>query len=394
MYSAPLLILLAALTASPVEVRTLDGEARTGELTGLDNESLTLDADDGTHRLPVQDLQEVRLQPLREAATSTQEAAALVRLRDSSRVSAETITATRRQLRITNAELGELALPRNLVVSLRLSPLDSRVVGQWNSLLERAHDRDLVVVRKGDLLDYVDGVVGTITDSSVNLLIEDSPIEIPRERVFGVIYATDAASPATSCRLDLTNGDSLAGQSLTLADAGFQLQLTDGTPLTLPHDLVARIDYSLGKIRYLGDAEPDAVTYPTAVPAYNDYAWAVRRNRNSAGRPLLVGGTAYDRGLWIHSGTTVRYRLGREYRQFRAIMDMDEDIGSDCDPSIGVIIRGDDRVLLQTDLKWNDEAQPIDLDVSGVRDLVIEVTSTDPAGACEHLDLAEARVIR
>ncbi len=396
MQAAVLVLLAATSGATPLDARTLDGSNHAGTLVSLDKSGLSLETASGPLSVPLADLHEIRFGQTPDVVSPLPEEAGVVvvRLRDGSVVTAADCTATRCAVTLKTSILGDLSIPRNQVSSLLLTAPDMTVASDWASLLERTNKRDLVVVRKGDRLDYIDGVVGTISDTTVNLLIDDSPVDVPRERVFGVIYASEAAPGPPLCRIDLRNGDRIAASSLIWEEDGLQLERSDKTALKLPLDLVARIDFSLGKIRYLGDDEPASITYPTSLDAYDEYAWALRRNRNSAGRSLLVGGKAYDRGVWIHSGTTLTYRLSREYRHFRALLDMDEDIGSDCDPSVGVVIRGDGRVLFERDVKWADDPLPLDLDVTGVRDLVIEVTSTNREGTCEHLDLAEARVIR
>lgn len=395
MHALTLTLLLAAPTLVRVEVRTLGGEQHTGVMESLSAETLRLGGEAGVE-LPVSSLHELRVTSTeREQPRPTQEAEIIVQLHDGSRLGATAFSASRRTVQLTSRSLGETKLPRVAVKSVRLQSLDSSITDAWMELADRETDKDLLVRRKGDLLDYIDGVVGTIDNKSVSLLLDDAPIPVPRERVFGIVYAAEGRTlRAPLCRIDLWNGDRIAPSSLRFSGDAFTLTLAGDATGELLASAVERIDFSLGKIRYLGDEEPDDVRYPTDHPRYDPFAWALRRNCNSAGRPLRVGGQSYDRGLWIHSGTTLRYRLGRQYRWFRAIMDMDEDIGDYCDPSVGVVIRGDGRVLLQEELKWSDEPRPLELDVAGVRDLEIDVLSHDPEGVCEHLDLAEARVIK
>ena len=65
-------------------------------------------------------------------------------------------------------------------------------------------------------------------------------------------------------------------------------------------------------------------------------------------------------------------------------------------PRVRATITGDGRELFEAEFGWDGEPRVLDLDVSGIRDLVIQIdpTSAETIGACEHLVFAEARVIK
>ena len=65
-------------------------------------------------------------------------------------------------------------------------------------------------------------------------------------------------------------------------------------------------------------------------------------------------------------------------------------------PASHVTILADGAVLFDADVNWQDDPRTLDLDVTGIRDLEIRVTPARPQtiGACEHLALADARVIK
>ena len=106
-----------------------------------------------------------------------------------------------------------------------------------------------------------------------------------------------------------------------------------------------------------------------------------------------MDGESYQSGLAIHSRTRLQYRLGRKYRQFKAVMGIDDAIQSGLG-SVNVVIRGDDRVLLEAIVEGGASAVPLDLDVTNVLDLESLVDFGDGLDIGDHLDLANARVIK
>lgn len=395
MVTAAVLISLASISELAVDVTRLDGQRLSGPLESLSAEEVIVVVDGASRRVPTAELQEIRPAARRGGLTaSAAHADVAVTFRDGSLLLPGEFTATAREATIVHPRWGEIRVPKSALASVRLARSDQSLSAAWETLLARPLRNDLVVVRKGDALDHVEGVVGTINAESVTLLLDGQSIPIPRSRVFGIIYTGDAAvSQRPLCRFDLLDGERLVALAAKLEGSDFQVRLAADAEVTITGDFVERIDFSLGKIRALSDFEPIAVNYPPGLTPELASVWRFRRGRNSRGQPLLLGGRSYDEGLWIHSGTTLRYRLGREYRRLQGLTGIDEDIG-ECNPRVGLVIRGDGRVLLDVQLQRGEPVRELDVDVTDVRELEITVTSTDPEGVCEHLDLVEARLIK
>jgi hypothetical protein len=388
--TATLLLSLAGVI--PVEATTLDGKSATGELSALTTRSVTVDVAGESRSLPVAELHELRLHKPSVARPSARE----IRLHDGSRIGIDELQLTSRTAAVTSAVFGSVEVPRPSVHSLRLGKIDSKVEAAWNDLLQRQTRDDLVVVRKGDALDHVAGVISGIDEKAVQLLLDGSPVPVPRERVFGVILAASASSrsPTLLGNLETVNGDRLAIAAISLTNEEFTVETAAGPSARIPAGQVARIDFSLGKISYLVDLQPTQVAYPTEHELFLLDVWKYRAGTNSQNDPLRVGHQDYPRGLWIHSGTTLTWRLNREYRHLRGVAGIAAGISESCDPTVGLVIRGDGRVLLDVPVSRSDDVRDLDVDVGGVRELQIEVTSSHPEGICEHLGLGDVRVIK
>ena len=133
-------------------------------------------------------------------------------------------------------------------------------------------------------------------------------------------------------------------------------------------------------------------------------ATAPSRGRALSPRPqpsttssLHVNNTAYEKGLALHATTVLEYDLKGEYREFRAVVGIDDDVKGVGRPVL-VTVEADGQRLAEVTLQRGvkDKAGPVPLvrNVKDVKRLRIIVTH-DPAEFLDlglHVDLADAFV--
>jgi len=394
----PALGLLVLLSAVPVEVQTLDGAIHTGTLESLQDGRLRLGGDGDPAELKSADLLQVRPVDTPPPDEFAVDRAAAIRFIDGSVLSVRSFTLRDRQAVATSDLLGELRVPQSEVRSVRLAAIEPAVRDAWDGLQDRESKSDRLVVRKMDALDFVNGVIASVDEKGVQLLANGREVTAPLDRVFGFAFPTPAPLKREPvCELLLSSGDRLVLRSLDIHDDRLTAQLVAGPQIAVPLDRVRSVDFGLGRVRYLADLAENAV-YKSVGLITSEDVLQLRKNTNSVGGSFIVGDDTYARGLWIHSGTTLKYRLNRDYRRLQAIVGVDRS-ASACarvNPRIRATISGDGRQLFQAEFGWNVEPHTLDLDVAGIRDLVIQIDPASPEsiGACEHLVLAEARVIK
>jgi hypothetical protein len=271
----------------------------------------------------------------------------------------------------------------------------TRLDEAWAALLARESKNDLLVIKKEDVLDFLAGVTGDVGSQAgdkIGFLLEGDEVPVAREKVYGIIFHRRAPNLAKSvCEVRLTSGDVLEASRFTLDRGEFKFRLTAGPDLTLPAAQVAALDFSAGKIRYLSQLEPRDVKY---VPFF-DIVYEYRRDRSLDGAQLSLAGKTYPRGLALHSKTTLRYRIAGEYAKFLAIAGIDDEVRRNGDYSVRLVITGDNKPLFDAEVKTRDAPRPLDLDVTGVRDLEILVDfGADMLDICDHLDLADAKLVK
>jgi len=397
---ATMLLLISAASAVDARITLQDGTERAGSLEAVADQEIRLGTDDGPQTLPLSEVQKISFGEADAKARPPVDAVE-IKLADGSLLHASTLTASVQKTSIASPALGEASLQTSLVQSVRLATIDERVSAAWDELSARKTQNDLLVIRKGDALDFAAGLVGEINEKSVSLLLNQREIAVPRERVFGVVYAKrDVPAGDVLCRLTTDAADSLNVSGLSVTNEGLQVRLIGGVTLTIAPSHARVAEFGLGRSRYLADFDVD-VRYEQVgllrLPFSSNPPMAQRMlvNRTQDGLRLVLSRSVYDRFLLFHSGTTARYRLNREYKRLQGIVGID-DSPPGCrehDTHVNLVIVGDGRTLLETDVRRGDDPLELDLDVEGVRDLEIRVESPgNTSGFCEHLGFAEARV--
>lgn len=370
----------------------LAGEKITGRLVALSVKRVTVEGEKGRVEVPAAEVLDVRFRVPGEAMpTSSKPGGARVRLADGSQLSCRGLAATPRQVKLQTEHLGELAVPAAKVSAVRFGKAGQGVTESWLELLGRPIKRDRLVILKGKTLDYLDGVVGAITDKHVNFLLDGDEIPVPLSRVYGVIFFRKPGGGTrgtAACQVALRNGDRFGLSSIMVEGATCRGTLSGGPGVSVPLEQIDRLDFAGSRIVYLSAITPRDVEH---VP-YFDVTWKYRRDRNLDGGPLAVGGQQFARGLAMHSKTRLVYTLAARHRRFQAWMGIDALVGRR--GNVHVVISADGKTLLETDVKGTDKPQLVDLDITGRRELQILVDFGGDLDIADHLDLAEARLIR
>ena len=392
------LVMLAAVDAAPVSVSTLAGTTHTGTLLSLSTETLSLETPSGPQDLATEDLMLVEF---REHSRTENSDAARITLVDNSTILASTITLEGPAVRASSLGLGDVTLATQALHDIRWGEADDAVGESWSDIRNRTTRDDLLVFRKGDVLDYVAGSISAVSAESVTLVVRGKSLSAPLDRIFGVVLTS---RPKPSDRpvavLTTTAGDTIQVNDLTLTGTELALRLPIDLELTVPIEHVSAIDFGGGRVRFLADLPFDDSNSRQPGPD-ETVNWFTCRNApaGTGGRdPLRIGEETYRKGLWLHSGAHVRFRLNREFRELRAMAGFDLTFVQNMptfDPRVRLVILGDQRELFSQEFGWRDAPVPLIIELSDVREFVIRVESLGTAeGILEHFALGDAQVIR
>jgi hypothetical protein len=283
-----------------------------------------------------------------------------------------------------------MKFPANGVARVLFAPAVGKSAEVWDGLVAKESKKDLLVVKKGETVDYLSGLIGNVEDK-VRFTLDGEEVPVSREKVFGVLYAR-RTPPRTRglFELETIGGDSWPVASARVAGDALEIKTPAGFEATLPGTVLARMDFSGGKVKYLTDLEWQGLKY---VP-WADESYPPQKNAGLGDRPLLFRGKPVSRGLWIHSQSTLTWRLAGDFRRFQAIVAI-EDQGVRGRGEVDLRIKGDGKVLFEGPVRWSDAPAPLDLDVAGVREFEVHVGfGAFNYGPGDHLVLGEARLVK
>lgn len=322
-----------------------------------------------------------------------------VEVTDGSRLNGRALTLDGTAATLTSESLGTLTIPRAAVRNVRFAPL-GELAEEWDELTQRVDRRDFLVIRKekevedGDqkrivsTLDHLQGTIAGMDGEFLQFLLDGNEIPVKREKVFGICLAQRDGRFGRDFVVQSVTGDRLACTALKIEDRLAAIRTGTGASLRVPLQQLQLIDYGDNRFVYLSALDPRTEEYTP----YFDFTMPYRRDRYNYRLPLRVEGKRYARGLFLHSGTRLVYRLNGNYRRFQTVAGIDQEAGGG--GNLDLTISGDGLVLFQSQITGRDPARILDLDVSDVRDLEILVEFGEDMGTLDHLDLADAKLLK
>lgn len=377
---------------------TLDGESLQGELVSLNSNQVVVQGEVEEQSIAVDQLM---LLHFTEVDANSKLATQFVTLGDQSSLGFESVKFDEKNAILQTPLLGEQTVAVSEIRNIRWGALDDKVTESWSDLESRGARDDLLVFRKGDVLDYVAGSVSNVGEKGVTISVRGRDLTAPLERVFAVVFANRSKKEQPGLGLVRTSsGDILKAKSLILKENNLQVSMANGIEASIDLSKIREIDFGGGRIRFLADLPFDESASKSPDSDF-PVVWFTARNfpaGTGGRRRLTIDGEQYQRGLWLHSGAVVRFRLNRQFSEFRTLAGFDQThIGKmpRFNPKVKLVILGDGEELYAREFLWSDSPEKVKLDMSNVRELIIRVESLGIGkGILEHFALGDAQVIQ
>ncbi len=116
------------------------------------------------------------------------------------------------------------------------------------------------------------------------------------------------------------------------------------------------------------------------------------KNQSVEGHPLTIGGKRFERGFGTHAAGLLRVNLDGGAQKFSASVGVDDEVNGNAASSVEFIVRGDGRVLWQSGaMRAGAPAKDCEVDLAGVKSLVLEVSDAGDGENFDHADWADAK---
>jgi hypothetical protein len=253
--------------------------------------------------------------------------------------------------------------------------------------------RDSVYSKNGDIRT---GIVKEMKSATSPLVLreEDQETRIESSQLVAIALNTDLARSlrprSQFVRLILANGGRL-GMTLVKADVlNLSGRTLFGTDVKIPLERLVCMDVWQGKAEYLSDLKPKSYEHTP----YLGVRWPYEMDRSVAGNGIRLGGSAFDKGIGMHSESRLSFNLGGKYKSFDSLVGLDDRTGQGGQVKIRVLVDGKDRDIGGPVFRSSAEPRDVHIDVAGARELMLVVEFGSAGDVCDHVDWADARLIK
>jgi len=258
------------------------------------------------------------------------------------------------------------------------------------SLKERLPSEDVLITRDRKDPKLLRGRLErlTLADAAFQFVGKSRTVQI--DKLYGMVLATGTRRPASQpATFHFSDGSTFSGQLLGGSAAGLDIRGSFGSEVSVPIHLLRSIRVHSDRVAYLSDLS----FVDERVVGRLHRSWPVQRDRTVAGKPIVLGGRGFDKGIGCHSFTELRFKLDGAFETFVATIAVDESVR----PRGSVLFRveGDGRMLFDSGLVTG-ATEPRDLQVAvkGVREMTLVVDYGDGLDLADHAVWAGARVLR
>jgi hypothetical protein len=244
--------------------------------------------------------------------------------------------------------------------------------------------------------DTVRGIIVGIEDSKILVQANGDVSPVPLASADAVLF-TAGKAPAESkrsWRLGLADGSRLTATAVALIDGKVSYALpgdaADSRRTVNVSDLAA-LEQVNGPVSWLSDRAPSA---NEQVSMSSESHYPGQMNLNVFGKPLRAGSQAFDIGIGVHANSTMRFPLDGSYRFFRTRYAIDTN-GDVSKALVNVRVLIDGRVAHEHLAFGPYVLSPVvTIDLSGGKELTLEVTAAGLTDSQDRLDWIEAGLVR
>ena len=296
------------------------------------------------------------------------------------------------------ARLGsdqELSLPLSAVTLFWFATPDSTEDGEQlrQRLASERRKRDVVLLRNGDLIE------GTLAALDAEMVQIDQAagkrVSVTRDKIAAIALSTELArslrAKGVYARLVLANGGRVSLLSARADRQALEAKTVFGATIQMPVNQLVALDLRQGRAVYLSDLKPRRYEHTP----YLGVRWPYTFDTSVVGNELRIGGSTYDKGIGMHSQSRLSFNLSGGYQWFEAWVGLDDRTGRDGSVLVQVLLDGKPQDLgVGGELNGQEKPLPIRIPVAGARELTLVVLFGRRGDVQDHVDWADARLIK
>jgi hypothetical protein len=294
---------------------------------------------------------------------------------------------------------GMQELGPGVVRSLLVRSLTPELAKAWNEALKESSDSDaLILLRPGNVVDRVSGVISEVKDGKVVFDLDGQAVEVAFEKILGMIWfrkPPDRLKP--KIEIELTDGSSILTETLSIAKDTLTFRSLSGRDISIPLARVSILNYANANVQWLAD-----------VPVLKSMSDR-RMDWKSESGPLekilsprfvssrgQAGGSApmnsEDLDLVFLAPGSITFRVPEGFTRLRAKVQRSGNGNQRSDLSIEV--QQDDQIVFEHAFKNTDDAFDLDIPVVGGKKITLTTSSKTRLQVGSQLTWKQPRLTR
>ncbi|TWU32922.1 NPCBM/NEW2 domain-containing protein [Novipirellula artificiosorum] len=384
------LLLLFLVSVLPVRVSTIDGEGVDGTFAGLSESSLRIQTTGTEVQIPVADLSSLEPQQEPQGTGPTMR---LV-LEAGTEIAAQALTLSGETFSVELRRQETVSIPIQLARSIRFRPGNPKVDPAWLAKIEEGRRSDTLAIRReGDRLDFIEGLVVSISADAVRIEIDGETMDAPISRLEGVIFggAKGANHPGDIQIVDVYGSRWSASDLLPCeAEGPLEIQLQGSIQHRIPLDQVKSIRWT-GGVEMLAGMTPAIRSHRESIETQIDKSLLEAWFAPAAVNSKADGSSESTQDLLMFGRSFIEYRIDEGFQTFSA--------GVRRDGSVERATQAIVRVWVDGKVAWEkrfegDEVVGLELPLDQARRLRIEVDSGQDGDIGDTFRISRPRLLR
>ncbi len=354
--------------AAVVVVRPAEGPAVKGRLTGLDGKTLRVQSEGGPREFKLADLMDAEVQGAKAPDGS---GCARIYTVAGDVIPAKVELAPGGKLVASGPWTGKFAVSTKDLVGL-LTPAGIKDKKVAREMLRRGRRKDKLIL----VGDELEGSFEGLTKGGLKFNSVLGPGEYKLDEILALAFAElkPFALPETTYYVaELAGGGQVLGVPLKLTGEKLQWKTLGGMKLSLSLSGLSALRVKNGKVTFLSELAPVKTEHKPFIAGL-PFIWKWKRDADVFGKPLVLGGEKFRRGLGVAAFTRLTYRMDGRFKRFKAMAGVCDSVASGGKTAFKVLVDGEER-FNNTKKPLTKGAKPraVDVDVTGGKLLVLIV---------------------
>jgi hypothetical protein len=367
----------AVVQAADFTLTTLDGKTLDCEVLELEEASVSLAIAGKNESFKAEQIKQLKRSSSGPAVIDSL-ASILVRLRDGSELRAGDVRKEGKQIvlmqNVGKPDEGKIAIPETEVEWIRFRETSANNQNQWNELIAATSKTDrLVVLRSGDVLDSVEGVVVGIDEKEISFDFDGESIKAPKSKLLGITFFALAKKSYAPAKVivktssgHMLSAAKLRKQSIDGKDV-LSITTSGAFDISIPWSELSELDYSAGNLKLCSELSPLESKWigDKDYPGDKEIAQKIfspHVERYGTAGPAEA--TAASDYVFLGTGEVV-FRVPEGMTRFQATIA--GAVGAQVRGWTTVIVKQEDEVIFQQSFRPEVERMPVDVSVKGNR---------------------------